>query len=56
MTLQVHVPEGLSLLDLDTIKLTAQFTARNGKSFLTGLSRREHTNPQARARFCVCGG
>ena len=44
--MQVHVPEGLTLLDLDTMKITAQFTARNGKSFLTGLSSREHTNPQ----------
>jgi len=33
---QVHVPEGLSVLELDTIKLAAQFVARNGKSFLTG--------------------
>ena len=42
----VRVPEGLSGLDLDVIKLTAQFVARNGKSFLTGLISREHTNPQ----------
>lgn len=41
-----HVPEGLTLLDLDVIKLTAQFVARNGKSFLTGLASREHSNPQ----------
>lgn len=41
-----HVPEGLTLLDLDVIKLTAQFVARNGKSFLTGLTSREHSNPQ----------
>ncbi|KAF5843032.1 Pre-mRNA splicing factor PRP21 like protein-domain-containing protein [Dunaliella salina] len=41
----VHVPEGLSVLELDTIKLAAQFVARNGKSFLTGLSSREHTSP-----------
>lgn len=27
----VHIPEGLTALDLDTIKLTAQFVARNGK-------------------------
>jgi hypothetical protein len=33
---------------LDVIKLTAQFVARNGKSFLTGLTSREHMNPQAR--------
>ncbi|KAI7845146.1 hypothetical protein COHA_001191 [Chlorella ohadii] len=42
----VHIPEGLTLLDLDVIKLTAQFVARNGKSFLTGLASREHANPQ----------
>ncbi|MEW5307630.1 MAG: hypothetical protein WDW36_010009 [Sanguina aurantia] len=42
----VHVPEGLSYLDLDIVKLTAQFVARNGKSFLVGLSSREHSNPQ----------
>ena len=42
----VHIPEGITLLDLDTIKLTAQFVARNGKSFLTGLASREHSNPQ----------
>jgi hypothetical protein len=34
--LQVHVPEGLTALDLDLIKLTAQFVARNGAAFLTG--------------------
>lgn len=44
--MQVRVPEGLSTLDLDIIKLAAQFVARNGKSFLVGLSSREHTNPQ----------
>uniref|UniRef100_A0A061QIM6 Splicing factor 3A subunit 1 n=1 Tax=Tetraselmis sp. GSL018 TaxID=582737 RepID=A0A061QIM6_9CHLO len=42
----VHVPEGLTMLDLDVIKLTAQFVARNGKSFLTGLAQREHMNSQ----------
>jgi splicing factor 3A subunit 1 len=41
-----HVPEGLSLLDVDLMKLTAQFVARNGKAFLTGLASREHANPQ----------
>ncbi|GAX76903.1 hypothetical protein CEUSTIGMA_g4349.t1 [Chlamydomonas eustigma] len=41
-----HIPEGLTFMDLDIIKLTAQFVARNGKAFLTGLSSREHTNPQ----------
>lgn len=93
----MHIPEGLTALDLDVIKLTvrraaaeagagadwnavdccglqarrgrvgqcltsigaeprvpptsccpvqAQFVARNGKSFLTGLASREHANPQ----------
>ena len=41
-----HIPEGLALMDLDVIKLTAQFVARNGKTFLTGLASREHSNPQ----------
>lgn len=39
----VHVPEGLTYFDLDLIKLTAQFVARNGKGFLTGA-----------IRFCSC--
>jgi len=46
---QVHVPEGLTALDLDIIKLTAQFVARNGAAFLTGLTQREANNPQVRA-------
>lgn len=41
----VHVPEGLTALDLDIIRLTAQFAARNGTKFLTGLAEREHSNP-----------
>jgi splicing factor 3A subunit 1 len=41
----VPVPDGLPLLELDVIKLAAQFTARNGKTFLTGLAAREHANP-----------
>jgi hypothetical protein len=46
VVLQVHVPEGLTGLDLDVIKLSAQFVARNGASFLTGLTTREANNPQ----------
>ena len=42
----VDVPEGMSSMDLEVIKLTAQFVARNGKGFLTGLASREHANPQ----------
>ena len=44
----IALPDGISAFDLDVIKLTAQFVARNGKSFLTGLTSREHMNPQAR--------
>jgi splicing factor 3A subunit 1 len=32
-------------LDVDTIKLTAQFVARNGKPFLTQLTNKEQRNP-----------
>lgn len=42
----VRLPEGLTSLDLDIIKLTAQFVARNGKNFLNGLTNREHSSPQ----------
>jgi splicing factor 3A subunit 1 len=42
----IHIPEGLTLMDVDLMKLTAQFVARNGKTFLTGLASREHANPQ----------
>ncbi|CAL5220560.1 g2597 [Coccomyxa viridis] len=41
----VPTPEGMAALDLDTIRLTAQFVARNGKAFLTGLAAKEHGNP-----------
>lgn len=47
----VLAPEGIAAFDLDVIKLTAQFVARNGKAFLTGLTSREHTNSQA---SCLC--
>jgi splicing factor 3A subunit 1 len=43
---QVHVPAGLAMLELDLIRLTAQYVARNGKGFLTGLMSRESSNPQ----------
>ncbi|KAK1368056.1 putative splicing factor 3A subunit 1 [Heracleum sosnowskyi] len=42
----VRLPEGITGEELDIIKLTAQFVARNGKSFLSGLSSREGNNPQ----------
>ncbi|KAK9868629.1 hypothetical protein WJX84_000926 [Apatococcus fuscideae] len=37
----VRVSEGMSMEQLDVIKLTAQFVARNGKQFLAGLAGRE---------------
>ncbi|CAL1377437.1 unnamed protein product [Linum trigynum] len=42
----VQLPEGITGEELDIIKLTAQFVARNGQSFLTGLTNREMNNPQ----------
>ncbi|MQM05131.1 hypothetical protein Taro_037941 [Colocasia esculenta] len=42
----VRLPEGITGEELDIIKLTAQFVARNGKSFLSGLTSREINNPQ----------
>ncbi|OMO75552.1 SWAP/Surp [Corchorus capsularis] len=42
----VRLPEGITGEELDIIKLTAQFVARNGKAFLMGLTSREGSNPQ----------
>jgi splicing factor 3A subunit 1 len=39
-------PIGLSPVDVDIIKLTAQYTAANGREFLGGLALREQRNPQ----------
>jgi len=39
-------PTGLTASDVDIIKLTAQYTAINGREFLTGLVLREQRNPQ----------
>ncbi len=36
----------LSALDLDIIKLTAQFAAKNGKQFILHLAQKESRNPQ----------
>jgi len=41
----VH-PSAISALDLDIIKLTAQYTAVSGRQFLAGLAQREQRNPQ----------
>ncbi|KAF2075342.1 hypothetical protein CYY_003371 [Polysphondylium violaceum] len=42
----LDIPETMSSLELDTIRLTAQFVAKNGQSFLTELSAREAKNTQ----------
>lgn len=39
-------PPSISAHDLDVVKLTAQFVARNGRSFLTSLMSREQKNYQ----------
>jgi splicing factor 3A subunit 1 len=42
----VEPPRNLSQLDLDIIKHTASFVAKNGKKFLVALTEREKQNPQ----------
>ncbi len=37
-------PPSISAFDLDVVKLTAQFVARNGRKFLTDLMQREQKN------------
>ncbi|KAL7671734.1 hypothetical protein ACOME3_006637 [Neoechinorhynchus agilis] len=39
-------PPSISAFDLDLVKLTAQFVARNGRQFLIGLMNREQRNAQ----------
>lgn len=39
-------PKGISQVDVDIIRLTARFTAVNGREFLSGLAQREQRNPQ----------
>jgi splicing factor 3A subunit 1 len=41
----VH-PNGISALDFDIMRLTAQYTAANGRDFLAGIAQREQRNPQ----------
>lgn len=49
------VPEGLSALDLDTIRLTAQFVARHGKGFLTGaLSTHSAASAYEESSLLIC--
>ena len=42
-------PPSISAIELDIVKLTAQFVARNGAQFLDKLMMRE----QVRARVCI---
>jgi len=42
---KVKISSDLTEVEVDAMKLTAQFTARNGKVFLTGLFNREQNNP-----------
>ncbi|KAK1393656.1 putative splicing factor 3A subunit 1 [Heracleum sosnowskyi] len=42
----IRFPEGIMCEELDVIKLTAQFVARNGNSFLSEVANRERNNPQ----------
>jgi Surp module len=39
-------PTGLSALDIDMIKLTAQYTAAGGRQFLATLAKKEASNEQ----------
>lgn len=39
-------PSGLGSFDIDVIKISAQYTAVNGRDFLSGLAQREQRNPQ----------
>lgn len=42
----VNIPEGLTTLDLDIMRLTAQYAARNGESWVNALAKRESGNPR----------
>ena len=42
----VRAPPTMTPLDVEIVKLTAQFVARNGRQFLHGLVARERNNPQ----------
>ena len=39
-------PQGLKKSEIEVIKLSAQFVARNGAKFLSGLASREYRNPE----------
>lgn len=42
----MDIPADIPAMDLDIIRLTAQFVAKNGHQFQVGLLNREHKNPQ----------
>ncbi|KAL9656293.1 hypothetical protein ABK040_007906 [Willaertia magna] len=42
----IPIPTTMRALELDIIKLTAQFTAMNGRQFLSNLLQKESKNPQ----------
>ncbi|KRX07549.1 SWAP/Surp [Pseudocohnilembus persalinus] len=42
----VDQPKGLTQQEIDIIKMTAQFVAKNGKNFVVSLTQREQLNPQ----------
>lgn len=42
----VRAPSMFSAADIEVIKLTSMFVARNGRTFLSGLTAREQRNPQ----------
>jgi splicing factor 3A subunit 1 len=48
----VRLPEGIMEAELDIIKHTAQFVARNGQSFLRELMRRERFERKAEKECC----
>jgi len=41
----VVAPQGLNILDVDLMRLTAQYVAKNGRLFLQGLMQKESKNP-----------
>src|SRR3989338_6324060 len=43
---ELPIPPSMTPLEFDMIKLMAQFTAKNGKTFLYTVSARENRNPQ----------
>jgi len=42
----VTIPKGIKHMQIDLIKLTAQFVARNGRKFLTNLTSKEKNNTE----------